>query len=262
MKNEQMLFTAEQYKAMRESYCYCDRDCTFEVSATPDLHSRFVGKYVGIFSRAVPQHYRFGINIRRFELIVQAVFSDVNHAESNNSIISTHIANLKEVICAVVHWKMASQGGRADRNVANVKKKWRDDTFAQIMSAYRKKDLSLFKIGGIRIPIATAFLRFLFPDEYGIMDSRVVKITQKNRITQLDIRHDGYIIDKKKNVEQYNQHYNPFLVNEACHLNDSGITFQDIDEQGNQFDYKFRPCDIEMALFNRTMPNKGIEMDW
>jgi hypothetical protein len=144
---------------------------------------------------------------------------------------------------------MASQGGRADWNVANVKNKWRDDTFAQLINAYRKKDLSLFKIGGVRIPTATAFLRFLFPDEYGIMDSRVAKVTQKNGITQLDIRHDGYIIDKKKNEEQYNQRYNPFLVNEACQLNNSGITFQDIDELGNQIDFKFRPCDVEMALF-------------
>jgi len=244
-----MLFTAEQYKAMREGYCYCDRDCTFEVSATPDLNSRYVGKFVGIFSRAVPQHYRFGINLRRFELIVQAVFSDVNQAESNNSTISTHVANLKEILCAAVHWKMASQGGRANLKVANVKEKWRNDTFEQIINAYRKKDLSLFKIGGVRIPIATAFLRFLFPDEYGIMDSRVVKTTQKNGITQLDIRSDGYIIDKKKNVEQYYQHYNPFLVNEASQLNGSGNTFQDIDEHGKQINYTFRPCDIEMALF-------------
>jgi hypothetical protein len=246
-----MLFTAEQYKYMREGYSYCDRNCTFEISATPYLHSRFVGKYVGIFSRAVPQNHHLGINIRKFELIVQAVFSDVSRAELDKSINSTHILNLKEIVCAIVHWKMASQGGRAKRNVANVENKWRNDTFTQIMNAYRRKDLSLFKIDGVRIPTATAFLRFLFPDEYGIMDSRVVKVTQKNNITQLDIRHDGYIIDKKKNVEQYNQHYNPFLVNEAWQLNNSGITFQDIDEQGNQIDFKFRPCDVEMALFNK-----------
>ena len=197
-----MLFTPEQYKSMRESYCYCDRDCTFEICATPGLNSRFVGKYVGIFSKSVPDHYRFGINLRRFELIVQAVFIDAELSEFNNTINFAHIENLKEIMCAVVHWKMASQGGRADKNVANVKKKWRDETFTQLISAYRKQDSALFKIGGVRIPTATAFLRFLFPDEYGIMDSRVVKITQKNRITQLDIRHDGYIIDKKKNVEQ------------------------------------------------------------
>ena len=247
--NNQVLFTPEQYKSMRESYCYCDRDCTFEVCTTPNLNSRFVGKYIGIFSKSVPDHYRLGINLRRFELIIQAVFVDAELSESNGNINIAHIENLKAIICAVVHWKMASQGGRADKNVANVKKKWRDDTFSQLISAYRKKDLALFKIGGVRIPTATAFLRFLFPDECGIMDSRVAKVTQKNGITQLDIRDDGYIIDKKKNEEQYNQKYNPFLVNEALQINCSGITFQDTDEQGEQINFKFRPCDVEMALF-------------
>ena len=141
---------------------------------------------------------------------------------------------------------MASQGGRSDRNVKN---KWRDDTFSQIMKAYRMKYLSFFRIDGVRIPTATAFLRFLFPDEHGIMDSRAVNITQKNSITQLDIRKDGYIIDKKYNIEQYDQYYNPFLINEACQLNNLGITFQDTDELVNQIDFKFRPCDVEMALF-------------
>ena len=214
MKNDSMLFTAEQYKSMREGYCYCDRDCTFKVSTTPELDSNFTGKYAGIFSKTVPQHYSSGINIRQF-------FFDANRAESYNSIIPNHVNNLKEIVCAVVHWKMASQGGRANMNVANVKKKWKDDTFAKLINAYRKKDLSLLKIGGVRIPTATAFLRFLFSDEYGIMDSRVAKVTQEEGITQLDIRQDGYIIDKKKNEEQYNQFYIPFLVNEACRINKS-----------------------------------------
>jgi len=182
-------------------------------------------------------------------MIAQAVFIDAELSESNNAIIPAHIENLKEIVCAVVHWKMASQGGRADRNAANVRNKWQDETFSQLIKAYREKNLSLFKIGGVRIPTATAVLRFLFPDEYGIMDSRVAKITQEEGITQLDIRHDGYIIDKKKNEEQYNQKYNPFLVNEAFQINCSGITFQDTDEQGEHINFKFRPCDVEMALF-------------
>jgi hypothetical protein len=247
-----MLYAAEQYKTMRERYCYSDRDCNFEIVSTPGLHKRFIRKYVGIFSRTVPQHYPDGINVRQFELIVQEVFTDVNHAESNKSITATHVTNLKEIICAVVHWKMASQGGRADLKTDNVKNKWKDDTVSKIINAYRGKDLALFKIDGIRIPTATAFLRFLFPNEYGIMDSRVVKITQNNNITQLDLRDDGYIIDKKKNIEQYKQKYNPFLVNEARQLNNSGMLFQDVDEQGNPLDSQFRPCDIEMALFQKS----------
>ena len=247
-----MLFTEAEYKTMREAYCYCDRDCRFEIIATSRLYSNLIGKYVGVFSRTVPQHYSDGVTLRRFELIVQAVFADANRAESDNTVTPAHVANLKEIICAVVHWKMASQGGRANLKVENVKKQWKEDTFKKIISAYRRKELALFKIGGIRIPISTAFLRFLFPNEYGIMDSRVVKITQSNNITQLDLREDGYIIDKKKNIEQYKQKYNPFLLDEARQLNNSGMLFQDVDEQGNPADSQFRPCDIEMALFQKS----------
>jgi len=244
-----MFFTAVQYKKKREAYCYHDHACRFEIAATQSLNGRFVGKHEGIFSRAVLEHYDHGINLRHFELIVQAVFADINHAELNKAITPTHIANLKEIICAVVHWKMASQGGRADLKADNVKDKWKDDTVNAIINAYRRKDLRSFEIGGIRIPTASAFLRFLFPDEYGIMDSRVVKITQRNNITQLDLRADGWIKDINKNREQYNENYNPFLVAEACQLNNCGVLFQDVDEHGNPINFKFRPCDIEMALF-------------
>lgn len=98
---------------------------------------------------------------------------------------------------------MASQGGRADLKVENVKKKWGNDTLKKVINAYRQKDLALFEIGGVRIPTASAFLRFLFPDEYGIIDSRVVKITQQANVTQLDLRKDdGSIKDIKKNKYQ------------------------------------------------------------
>lgn len=44
------------------------------------------------------------------------------------------------------------------------------------MNVYEKKNMSLFRIGGVRMPIATGFVRFLFPDDFGIMDSRPVGI--------------------------------------------------------------------------------------
>jgi len=244
-----MLFSAMEYKTMREGYCYYDRDCRFEIVAADGLQRGFAGKYEGVFPKTVPQYYSHGVNLRRFEMIVQAVFAAASHAESKETVTAAHISNIKEIICAVVHWKMASQGGRACLKVENVRRKWKEDTFKKIMVAYRKKELASFRIGGVRIPTATAFLRFLFPNEYGIMDSRVVKITQRNNITQLDIRGDGYIIDKKTNVEQYKQKYNQFLVDEARQLNNSGVLFEDIDEHGNPVEYQFRPCDVEMALF-------------
>jgi hypothetical protein len=62
-----VLFTAAEYKSMREEYCYYDRDCRFEIAATAFLDSQFVGKYEGIFPKTVPPHYTHGINLRRFE---------------------------------------------------------------------------------------------------------------------------------------------------------------------------------------------------
>jgi hypothetical protein len=130
-----------------------------------------------------------------------------------------------------------------------VRKKWGDDTAKNLINAYRKKKMGLFEIGGVRIPTATAFMRFLFPDEYGIMDSRVARITQQRGITSLNIREDGYIKDTRRNKEQYTESYNAFLVNEAEQLNSHGALFQDIDQDGSSIDSFFRPCDIEMALF-------------
>lgn len=244
-----MLFSAAEYKSMRENYCYYDRECKFAIVSSAFLDPNFIGEYEGIFPKAVPPHYPHGINLRRFETISQAVFAAANQADINKAITSAHVSNLREIICAIIHWKMASQGGRADLKVKNTINKWKDDTISTVIKAYRKKDLASFEISGVRIPTATAFLRFLFPGEYGIMDSRVVKITQRSNITQLDLRDDGYIKDIKKNREQYNRNYNPFLVAEARGLNDCGALFLDVDEHGHVINSGFRPCDIEMALF-------------
>jgi hypothetical protein len=92
-------------------------------------------------------------------------------------------------------------------------------------------------------------MRFLFPDEYGIMDSRVARITQRRGITSLYIREDGYINDTRRNKEEYAKSYNPFLLNEASQLKSRGVFFQDVAENGSLIDSSFRPCDIEMALF-------------
>ena len=49
-----MLFTAAEYRSMREEYCYYDRDCRFKIVATTFLDSKFIGEYKGIFPKAVP----------------------------------------------------------------------------------------------------------------------------------------------------------------------------------------------------------------
>lgn len=244
-----MLYSELEYKSMRENYSYCDRNCQFQVIAAHGLDDRLAGQFLGIFPKKVPPHYTRGINLRRFEKIIQAVFVAAHQSGSHRIVPQDHSNNLKEIACAIVHWKMASQGGRADRNAKNVREKWTNNTAGDLIKAYENKKMELFEISGVRIPTATAFMRFLFPDECGIMDSRVAKITQDRGITFLDIREDGYIKDIRRNRNQYIESYNSFLQSEATQLRDRDVLFQDIDENGSTMNSAFRPCDIEMALF-------------
>ena len=242
------LIPAAAYKANREAYCYCDPDAEFTIVQTASLPH--AGSFKGIFPSAVPSFPTGAINMRKFETICQAVFHDCGLAQKECHWTKSHLENLRQITCAIVHWKMASQGERAQLKVENVLAKWDDRTHLKLLSAYEKKSLSLFRIGGIRIPTSTAILRFLFPESFGIMDSRVVKNhTQPKGITSLKIRTDDYIEDLRENVNKYTTEYVPFLLKEAQALNDEGITFEDRDAVGKPISATFRPCDIEMALF-------------
>jgi len=71
-------------------------------------------------------------------------------------------------------------------------------------------------------------------DIRGIMDSRVVRHTQRAGITTLSIRaSDGYINDTEKNVGKYRSEYARFLTEEANLLSAAGVTFSDFDAAGN-----------------------------
>jgi len=210
-----------------------------------------VGTFTGIFPSAVPLSHPAGINIRKFEVICQSVFKDCSDAETAGNWTDAHLNNLKNVSRAIVHWKMASQGGRAPDKVKNVAAKWTSDTHKQLLDAYRTRNLGNFRIGGVAIPTATAFLRFLYPDEYGVMDTHVVnEHTQPNGITTLDLRkEDGYILNLTSNVKKYDTEYILFLRTEATAVNSGHTAFRDVDATGNNIVCSFRPCDIEMALF-------------
>ncbi|MDI3545146.1 MAG: hypothetical protein PWP68_563 [Rikenellaceae bacterium] len=243
-----LLLPADKYVFLREKYDYNSPNCKFVIEKTDGLD--IWGEFEGIFAKRVPYSYPKGINLRMFEKIVQEIFKDCDYAFNNNSFTKAHEENLKQVSTAIVYWKMASQGGRAKLKVKNLLTKWNDDTKIQLLKAYEQKDMALFRIGGVRIPIATAFIRFLFPDEFGIMDSRVVgRYTQPKGITTLSLRSDGYINDTKQNVVKYNKEYIAFLRKEVELLNNLKITYKDIDTQGNEIISEFRVCDIEMALF-------------
>jgi len=207
------------------------------------------GTFQGIFPRIVPGTHPTGVNLRKFEAICETVFSDAATAEAGRCSTPAHRENIKSITSAIVHWKMASQGGRAPSNVANIRSRWTQSTYGQLIYAYQTCSLSDFRIAGVRIPTASAMLRFTHSKDYGIMDSRVAKHTQLAGITTLSIRGDGYINDTNGNVDKYYREYVPFLTAEANSLTAAQVTFSDVDAAGNPLRGSFRPCDIEMALF-------------
>jgi len=242
------LLSHAAYVQAREVYSYVDADVTFDVVQTGTLPH--TGTFQGVFPRIVPGTHPTGVNLRKFEAICETVFSDAATAEAGRSSTPAHRENIKSLTCAIVHWKMASQGGRAPSKVANVQRRWTQFTYGQLISAYQHCSLSEFRIGGVRIPTASTMLRFTHSSEYGIIDSRVVKRhTQPVGITTLSMRADGYINDTKQNVDKYYSEYASFLTAEASSLTIAGVTFSDIDAAGNSLRASFRPCDIEMALF-------------
>lgn len=248
INNKPLLMASDKYVMLREKYDYNSPDCKLEIVKTGNIYN--VGKFIGIFAREVPNGNPNGISIRRFESIVQEVFQDCYTAFISNNLTDNHIINLKQISSAIVYWKMTSQGGRAKLKVDNVLAKWNADTVNQLMNAYEKKDMSLFRIGGVRIPTATTFMRFLYPNDFGVMDSRVVgNHTQPNGITTLSLRNDGYINDTKQNIIKYETEYIIFLRVQAASLNKLGIKFRDVDDQGEIFLSTFRSSDIEMSLF-------------
>ncbi len=244
-----LLASPAEYVRRREAYAYSDEDVEFTIAGTETGNLRYVGTFGGIFPTVVPSSEPGGVNLRKFEAICQSVFSDCYVAFRSDKWSEQHLCNLKAVICAIVHWKMASQGGRAGYRVRSLLQKWGATTHRGLMRAHEKQDLSLFCIPGARIPTASAFLRFLFPEQFGIIDSRVAARLQSARITTLSIRNDGYINDTPANRGKYHSEYIPFLRAEAGNLDTAGAAFEDRDEEGVPIRCPFRPCDVEMALF-------------
>ena len=184
--------THAAYVQAREAYCYVDRDAHFDVVQTGSLP--YTGTIQGIFSRVVPATHPAGVNLRMFEVICETVFTEADSADALGCSTPDHLANIRNVVCAIVHWKMASQGGRG--KVQNVQNRWTQSTHARLLRAYRQRSLSAFRIDGIRIPIATAMLRFTYPNEFGIMDKRVViRHTQPAGITTLSLRREDGLVD-------------------------------------------------------------------
>jgi hypothetical protein len=198
-----LLLTAQDYINNRQNYSYQDCNVEFTIIQTGGL--KHFGKFKGIFPANIPIDYPLGLNLRKFEYICQEVFHQALAAQNNNNLTKDHINNIQTISSTIVHWKMASQGGRATRNAQNVLNKWNPNTHINLLNAYTTRSLRQFKIGGVRIPTASAFLRFLDPENYGVVDQRVVSnYTNPHNRTNFNQSSDGYITDTIHNEHEYN----------------------------------------------------------
>jgi len=240
------LLSIEGYVKKRQSYDYNSPETEFKIKQAGNL--TYVGNFKGVFARDTERDK--GVNLRKFELICREVFENALNAEDKNSRNEKHNSNIKNIAKAIVHWKWSSQCGRSKFLLENMLKKFDDNlTTKELLNAFREGSLEKFRIGGVRIPTATAFMRFLFPDKFGIMDSRVVgNYTQPHGITTLNLSQKK-IEDSHTNINKYYGEYNRFLREERDWLNSEGVKFKDVNRNGQTFDSLFRVCDVEMALF-------------
>lgn len=69
VSNKSLLLPSDKYVMLREKYDYNSPDCKLEIMQTGNLYN--VGKFIGVFARDVPNGKPHGINLRRFESIIQ-----------------------------------------------------------------------------------------------------------------------------------------------------------------------------------------------
>lgn len=158
---------------------------------------------------------------------------------------------VKDVLEEIVRWKT---GGRFQainyfrrNDQKEVKKKI--DVILKLLRREPKKVVKPIKrltsLEGVKIAVASAFLRFMDPIEhkYGIIDKNVARFLNDQGTTHFILRsNDDYIIYTSKNIEEY-QNYNNWLRAKAAELDLT--TYKDI--YGNEI--KFTPVDVEMAIF-------------
>ena len=184
-----MLLPIEHYIKNRENYSYNDESVCFTLKCVEFLDEKYCNKtWKGIYSNIRESPDSQSITIQCFSDIVQAVFVSCDLATANGRFTNDHESNLKEISSAIVHWKMSSQRGRTNIRVNGMLKKWNAGTCVQLINGFRKQSIHDFCIGGVRIPTASTFLRFIYPESFGIIGSRVVRLTQTNNITTMSIR--------------------------------------------------------------------------
>lgn len=161
---------------------------------------------------------------------------------------------VKEVFAEIVEWKTGGRFQAIKYFHKNDERKVKDTTkkVLGLLTEEPKKVVEPIKrltsLKGVKIAIASAFLRFMDPVEhkYGIIDKNVARFLNDQGITNFTLRsRDDYIVYSLKNIKEY-QNFSNWLLAKIAELDQS--TYEGI--YGNK--RMFRPVDIEMVVFAYT----------
>lgn len=167
---------------------------------------------------------------------------------------------IKDVLSEIVRWKTGNRFQAIRHFLVNDEKELEKKT-DKVLESLKKEPRKVIRpmkqltiLDGVKIAVASAFLRFMDPDEhkYGIIDKNVARFLNDQVITHFILRsNDDYIIYTSKNIEEY-QNYNNWLRSKVAELNLA--TYKDI--YGNE--REFKPVDVEMAIFTYKSQCKHV----
>lgn len=158
---------------------------------------------------------------------------------------------VKDALAEIVRWKTGGRFQALNYFLANDEKevKKKTDEVLELLRREPKKVVEPMKrltsLKGVRIAVASAFLRFMDPIEhkYGIIDKNVARLLNDQGITHFTLRsQDDYIKYNSKNIEEY-QNFSNWLREKTTSL--ARTTYKDV--YGNE--RNFTPVDVEMAIF-------------
>lgn len=158
---------------------------------------------------------------------------------------------IKDALAEIVRWKTGDRFQAIDYFLANDDKEVekRADKVLKLLEKEPSKVVEPMKqltmLDGVKIAIASAFLRFMDPVEhkYGIIDKNVARFLNDQGITHFTLRsEDDYIVYTLKNIREY-QNFDNWLMAKAAEL--GSTTYEDIHNNKREF----TPVDVEMAIF-------------
>ena len=202
----------------------------------------------GMFLKTWREKYRWPLHQSR-NLSEKKIFELEELVRRN--VLKKESMTVKDVLAGIVRWKTGGRYKAINYFLKNDEKEVakRIDKVLELLEREPRKVVEPMKqltiLDGVRIAIASAFLRFMDPDEhkYGIIDKNVARFLNDQGITNFTLRsEDDYIIYTFKNIQGY-QNFNNWLIAKVAELDLA--KYEDI--YGNK--RKFTPVDVEMAIF-------------